>query len=191
MLKRASIAIFCVLLLSLGACSRSASHTTTPSTVIASSVAQPTSTAATAIATVTPSPTSPPAPTPTPAPTITPAPTPTVTPTQVPSPSPTPVASNRPPDQVVDLPNVDAHYTLNVTSLDPNDGVVDVEERVDIASLQGSIQRLYFTVTTAQWGYFHLTAASVDGVPQTPTSLNGGFTLALDPPADGTMGRWI
>ncbi len=183
LVTRTSIAISCVLVLLLAACSHSASHTPTPSTVTASSVAQSTPTAATAIASATPSPTSLPPETPTSVPTITPAPTPTPTPTQMPIPTTTLVGTNRPPDQVVDLPNVDTHYTLNVTSLDLNSGVVMIDERVDISSRQGWIQRLFFTVTTAQWGYFHLTAASVDGVPQTPTSLNDDFTLALDPPA--------
>ena len=119
-------------------------------------------------------------------PTSTPVPSPTATPTAIPT--ATPAQATRPADQAVDLPDVDAHYTLNVTSLDLANGVLEVEERVDISSHQGPIQRLYFTVTTAQWRYFHLNAASIDGVPQTPSTLNGGFTLALDPPAND---QWI
>ncbi|MGA7673261.1 MAG: hypothetical protein WBW04_22780, partial [Nitrolancea sp.] len=83
---------------------------------------------------------------------------------------------------MIDLPDVDAHYTLDVTSLDLERGVVDVNEQVDISSHQGPIQRLYFTVTTAQWRYFRLSSITVNGIPQTPVSLNDGFTLALDPP---------
>ncbi len=126
-------------------------------------------------------------------------PTPTVIPTAVPTtaPSPTPLPAfptptaqpavtvtpeTRPPGQTVDLPDVDAHYFLDIANLDLTGGTLDVDERVEITSHQRSIPRLFFTVATAEWGYFTLDSASIDGTVVVPTSLNDGFTLAVDPP---------
>ncbi len=123
-----------------------------------------------------------------PSPTLTPSPVPTptplsATPIPTPVPSPTPTPEPRPVGQSVDLPNADAHYTLDITNLNLSQGVVNVDEQVQIESHQGFIPRLYFTVTTAQWGYFKLGAVHINDMPSQPKSLNDGFTLALEPPS--------
>ncbi len=124
-------------------------------------------------------------------PAIIPSPTPVASPTPLPPtataiPTPTPVATltpeTSPAGQAVDLPNVDTHYSLDITSLNLGGGTANVDERVDVVSHQGMIPRLYFTVTTAKWGYFTLDSARIDGTAVTPASLNGGFTMAIDPP---------
>lgn len=89
----------------------------------------------------------------------------------------------RPSGQAIDLPNVDLHYYLDITSLNITTGTLGVNERVDVTSHQGMIPRLFFTVTTAKWGYFTLDRASVNGEAVTPASLNEGFTLAIEPPS--------
>ncbi len=131
-----------------------------------------------------------------PAPTLIPTLVPTSVPTMAPSPtalpaSPTPTAQPagtviseaRPAGQAIDLPDADANYYLDITSLNLTEGTLNVDERVEITSHQGSIPRLFFTVATAKWGYFTLDSASIDGDVVVPTSLNDGFTLAVDPPA--------
>ncbi len=118
--------------------------------------------------------------------TPTPAP-PEATGTTIPAPTPSPTLPPPPSDQTVDLPDVDAHYTLEINSLNLQAGLVDISETVDIISRQGAIPELYFSVATAKWGYFRFGSATIDGGPVTPESLNDGFTLRLTPP-DGD--RW-
>lgn len=101
-----------------------------PTATVPATATAPSSSAPSATATVTvPSPS-------------TPAPTAILTPTPVPSPSLT-----RPPDQQVELPDVDAHYDLEVTAFDPGTGHLEVVERVTLRSRSGPLPELHFTVT--------------------------------------------
>lgn len=122
-------------------------------------------------------------PTPTVAPTVAETPTVIPTATSAVSPTATPAVTQRPADQTVNLPDTTAHYTLNITNLNVATGTIAVDEGIDISSQQGYIPQLYFTVTTAKWGYFTLDNASVDGTLVKPVSLNDGFTLALQMPS--------
>ncbi len=144
--------------------------------------AKATATQALPTPTMTTSATAPPTSTPTSLP-------PTLTPTEIPSPAttPSPTPAPKAAGQTVDLPDVDAHYTLEITSLNLDTGSVNVTETVDITSHQGAIPELYFSVATAKWGYFRFGSATVDGNAVTPASLNDGFTLGLTPPA---ADRW-
>jgi hypothetical protein len=101
-------------------------------------------------------------------------------PTQAPTAAPAP----KPAGQVVDLPSVDATYTLDVQSVDLARGAVAVRERVDVRKRpnQGPLPQLFFTVTTAEYGYFALDAARLNGSAVTPESRHDGFTLVVPLP---------
>lgn len=140
-----------------------------PTATVPATATAPSSSAPAATATVTvPSPS-------------TPAPTAILTPTPVPSPSLT-----RPPDQQVELPDVDAHYDLEVTAFDPGTGHLEVVERVTLRSRSGPLPELHFTVTPAEAGYFQLDGATLDNQPVTPDVRNDGFTLTIPAPPGET-----
>src|SRR5690606_30889188 len=140
-----------------------------PTATVPATATAPSSSAPSATATVTvPSPS-------------TPAPTAILTPTPVPSPSLT-----RPPDQQVELPDVDAHYDLEVTAFDPGTGHLEVVERVTLRSRSGPLPELHFTVTPAEAGYFQLDGATLDNQPVTPDVRNDGFTLTIPAPPGET-----
>jgi hypothetical protein len=125
-----------------------------------------------------------------PAPSPTPTATATVTatlapPTATPEPSATPTPDPRPASQAIGLPDVDAHYQLDVSELDVASGYVRASEVITIREFRGAAPDwLYLQVVPAEYGFFTLDAASINGEPATLESLNGGFTLAHDLPAD-------
>jgi hypothetical protein len=123
-----------------------------------------------------------PAPTPTMAATATttlPPPTATLEPTATPTPDP------RPASQAIGLPDVDVHYQLDVSELDVASGYVRASEVITIREFRGAVPDwLYLQIVPAEYGFFTLDAASVNGEPAALESLNGGFTLAHDLPAD-------
>jgi hypothetical protein len=125
-----------------------------------------------------------PAPSPTPTATTTatatlPLPTATLEPTATSTPDP------RPASQAIDLPDVDAHYQLDVSELDVASGYVRASEVITIREFRGAVPDwLYLQVVPAEYGFFTLDAASINGDLTALESLNGGFTLAHDLPAD-------
>ncbi|MDI3339681.1 MAG: hypothetical protein QJR03_04035 [Sphaerobacter sp.] len=83
----------------------------------------------------------------------------------------------------MELPDLDAHYDLEVTAFDPAAGHVAVAQRVTVRSRQGPLSALSFTVIPAVYGFFQLDQAAVDGQPVVPEVRNAGFTLRLPIPA--------
>lgn len=123
---------------------------------------------------VTPTPTASP-----PQSTSTPSPFPVVTAT----PTISPPAANAPPDQQVDLPDVDVHYHLTIGDLRVADGYVRASERITIREFRGQPpERMYLQVVPAHYGFFTLLSLSINGVDVQPEVLNDGVTLALDLP---------
>ncbi|HYI16758.1 MAG TPA: hypothetical protein VEX37_15275 [Thermomicrobiales bacterium] len=103
----------------------------------------------------------------------------TLEPTVAPTPDP------RPSSQAIGLPDVDAHYQLDVSELDVASGYVRASEVITIREFRGAVPDwLYLQVVPAEYGFFTLDAASVNGEPTGLETLNGGFTLAHDLPAD-------
>jgi len=112
-----------------------------------------------------------------------PAPTSTATiePTATPTPDPLPA------DQAIGLPDLDAHYQIDVSALDVATGYVRATEVITIRAFHGALPDwLYLQVVPAEYGFFTLHATNVNGAPVALESLNGGFTLAHDLPDDAT-----
>lgn len=102
---------------------------------------------------------------------------PTATTTATPDPIPA--------SQAIGLPDIDAHYRLDVSELDVASGYVRASEVITIREFRGDVPDwLYLQVVPAEYGFFTLDAASVNGQPVALESLNGGFTLAHDLPDD-------
>lgn len=108
-----------------------------------------------------------------------------------PSPSPsqptpttpaTPAPLERPAGQRVDLPDVDAHYNLDITTLDLTSGVVQVEQHVEVRSREQRPTALMFSIAAATFGYFSLDETRVDGAVVSPERRHDGFTLAVPLP---------
>ncbi len=145
-------------------------------------------TAAMATATVLPSPTPPPAATPTmPVPTATVPPTATSTPspTATPPPTATPAPEPTPADQTLGLPDVDAHYQLDITSIDVASGIVEADETITIREFRGAVpEALYLQVVPAWDGFFTLGSLSAQGRLLDPEVRNDGVTLVVGIPED-------
>jgi hypothetical protein len=110
-----------------------------------------------------------------------PPPTATATLEQTATPTPDP----RPASQAIGLPDVDAHYRLDVSELDVASGYVRASEVITIREFRSAIPDwLYLQVVPAEYGFFTLDSASVNGEPVALETLNSGFTLAHDLPAD-------
>ena len=100
------------------------------------------------------------------------------------APEPTTTPDPRPASQVVDLPQLDAHYALDIRQLDVDSGFVDVGEIISIAASDGlAPAQLFLQVVPAHDGFFTLDAARLNGAEVTPQALNDGFTLEFDLPA--------
>jgi hypothetical protein len=172
-----------VLLLALvAACSGpdNADPTATPSLPATETIAPAAATAtlpvpATATATLSSSPTATTAPPPTE--TVTPEPTATLAPTATATPD------QQPAGQELGLPDLDAHYRLDISELDVASGYVQASEVITIQAFRGTLPDwLYLQVVPAEYGFFTLDAASVNGEPVALETLNGGVTLAHDLP---------
>jgi hypothetical protein len=131
---------------------------------------------ATASATITPTTTpNPPTPTPSPLPTETPAPPPT------PAPTPLPV----PASQAIDLPDVDAHYRIEVHEVRVEDGYVRASETITLRAFHGPVpETLYLQIVPAVYGFLTLDSLVLNGVQIEPERTNDGMTLVLDLPPD-------
>jgi len=157
-----------------------------PSPTAALAEPSPTSTA-TAAAMVEPADT----PTPPPEPTATPTeavPTATVEPTPLTETQPTDVPQvyipdPRPVDQQVELPDVDAHYDLNIIEMNVDTGFVRVSQTITMREFRAPPpNQLLLQVVPAGYGFFTLDSMALNGNPVTPGTLNDGFTLVLDLP---------
>lgn len=149
---------------------------------------------ATAVATATTPATPEPTATSTPPP---PEPTATVAPEPTPSPEPEPTTQSmpqqveppayvpdpRPAGQHVTLPDVDAHYAINVTEMDVDTGFLQVSQTITLREFYAPLpDQLFLQVVPAGYGFFTLDSIALNGAPVSPGSLNGGFTLVLDVP---------
>jgi len=126
-------------------------------------------------------------PTVTPVPPAIPTATATVGPTstQIPNPTATIVPDPTPASQAVDLPDVDAHYQLDIAELDIVSGLVRASEIITIREFRGlAPDWLYLQVVPAHDGFFTLDSSLVQGAPIQPEVLNAGFTLAFDLPVE-------
>jgi hypothetical protein len=125
-------------------------------------------------------------------PTATATPPPTATPTVEPTPlaqaQPTEppmvyLPDPRPVDQHVELPDVDAHYALNITEMNVDTGFVRASQTITMREFrQGLPDQIYLQVVPAGYGFFTLDSLALNGEPITPGTLNDGFTLVLDLP---------
>lgn len=109
----------------------------------------------------------------------------TLPPTNTPELQPTATPDPRPADQALGIPDIVAHYRLEISSVSVDTGEVVATEVVEVREIRGERPaRLYFQVTPAAYGFFTLDGASLGGAPAAPEALNAGSTLALDLPAD-------
>ncbi len=116
-----------------------------------------------------------------------PSATATATATATLEPTPTATPDPRPASQAIGLPDVDVHYQLDISELDVASGYVRASEVVTIREFRGALPDwLYLQVVPAEYGFFTLDSASVNGEPIGLEALNGGFTLAHDLPAEAT-----
>jgi hypothetical protein len=100
-------------------------------------------------------------------------------------PTPTATLDPQPAGQAIGLPDVDAHYRIDVSAVDVASGYVRALEAITIREFHGGAPDwLYLQVVPAEYGFFTLHTAMVNGVPVVLETLNGGFTLAYDLPAD-------
>jgi hypothetical protein len=95
--------------------------------------------------------------------------------TSSPSPAPTPAVSPRPtalgvpapPGQTpptIPLPNLAAYYALTVDQFDFSEGHLHTAETVQVTNREGcALDRLYFSITAARWGWFTLGGVRVGG----------------------------
>jgi len=91
-----------------------------------------------------------------------PAATPTASPNTRSIGAPAPVQT--PP--TIPLPDLAASYTLNVDQFDFAEGRLRTAETVRVTNREGcALDRLYFSVTAARWGWFALTGVQVAGQP--------------------------
>lgn len=92
-----------------------------------------------------------------------------------PTPRPTTFASPRPPalgvpaapgqtPPTIPLPDLAARYTLTVDQFDFAEGRLHTAETVRVTNREGcALDRLYFSITAARWGWFTLDAVRVGG----------------------------
>ena len=127
-------------------------------------------------------------PSPTTAAPATPTVEPTAEPTALGDPQPTEppmvyLPDPRPVDQHVELPDVDAHYALNITELNVDTGFLRVSQTITMREFRTPLpEQLYLQVPPAEYGFFTMDAISLNGEPLAPGTLNDGFTLVLDMP---------
>ncbi|HEY8598369.1 MAG TPA: hypothetical protein VIL85_08055, partial [Thermomicrobiales bacterium] len=75
-----------------------------------------------------------------------------------------PAPAQTPP--TIPLPNTAASYTLDVDQFDFAEGRLRTTETVRVTNREGcALDRLYFSVTAARWGWFDLTGVQVAGQP--------------------------
>ena len=87
----------------------------------------------------------------------------------------------KPASQAIGLPDVDVHYRLDISELDVSSGYVRASEVITIREFRSAVPDwLHLQVVPAEYGFFTLDAASVNGAPAVLETLNGGFTLAHD-----------
>jgi hypothetical protein len=85
-----------------------------------------------------------------------------------------------PPDQQLGLPDMDAHYRLDIHDLDVDSGYVAASEALTISAFNGSVPAEIFLQVVPAWdGFFSLDSAWVNGFETSPEVLNDGFTLAF------------
>lgn len=93
------------------------------------------------------------------------------------------VPVERPADQVVELPDVDAHYSVHVTDLDVDSGYVQASETVTVREFRGAVPDVfYFQVVPAGYGFFTLDGLHLNREPVAAEWINNGFTLVVDLP---------
>lgn len=93
------------------------------------------------------------------------------------------VPVERPADQVVELPDVDAHYAVHVTDLNVDSGYVQASQTVTIQEFRGAAPDIfYFQVVPAGYGFFTLDGLYLNGEPIAVEWINNGFTLVVDLP---------
>lgn len=115
--------------------------------------------------------------------------TPTVEPTALgqspPVAPPAYVPDPRPVDQQVTLPDIDTHYQLDVTEIDVDSGFVRASEVITLREFrEPPPDQLFLQVVPAGYGFFTLDRMTLNGQEIAPGTLNGGFTLVVDMPAD-------
>ena len=99
-----------------------------------------------------------------------------------------PATATLPPDptpesQAIGLPDVEAHYQLDIDELDIPSGLVRAREVITISAFRSTVPDwLYLQVVPAHDGFFTLNSAVVQDEAIQPEMLNGGFTLAFDLP---------
>ena len=89
----------------------------------------------------------------------------------------------RPVDQQVELPDIDAHYELNITEMNVDTGFVRVSQTITMREFRAPPpDQLLLQVVPAGYGFFTLDSMALNGNPVTPGTLNNGFTLLIDLP---------
>jgi len=182
----AGVVVFCAALL-LAACSGPERGDAEPSATVAiaatemSTVVAPTATLPPTLTATPPLPTATIPPTATTEPTATPTLEPTATPTSEPTPA----------DQALGLPDVDAHYQLDIASINVGSGVVEAHEVVTIREFRGAVpDAIYLQVVPAWDGFFTLGAMAVQGQAVEPEVRNDGVTLVVPVP-DGQAAPFV
>lgn len=88
-----------------------------------------------------------------------------------------------PDGQQIAIPDLALHYDLHITDVNVDTGLVRTQQTITInAAADGLPDTLMLQVVPAEYGYFTLDALSVNGVPQTPGTRQGGLILAIDLP---------
>jgi hypothetical protein len=88
-----------------------------------------------------------------------------------------------PTGQTVNIPDLDAHYTLHLSSVNVNTGAVSVQQQIRIDRFNGpQPDRLYLQIVSAHFGYFTLDSLTLNGQPVSTISHHGGFIRELSLP---------
>jgi hypothetical protein len=87
-------------------------------------------------------------------------------------------------DQALGLPDLDAHYQIDITSLNIDIGHVEAREVITVVAFRSGVpDTLFLQVVPAYDGFFTLDSLTTQGQPMTPEVLNDGVTLAIPLPA--------
>ncbi len=109
--------------------------------------------------------------------------TPATEPTPLVGSPPVYVPDPRPVDQQVTLPDVDAHYRLDITEINVDTGFVRVQQLITIREFhEPPPDQLLLQVGPAGYGFFTLDRMALNGQEIAPGTLNDGFTLVVDLP---------
>lgn len=93
------------------------------------------------------------------------------------------VPDPRPADQQVTLPDIDAHYQLNITEINVDTGFVQASQIITIREFrEPPPDQLMLQVVPAGYGFFTLDRLALNGQEIVPDTLNDGFTLVVDLP---------